>query len=182
MAPKGGVMSVRTDGAHTTPEHLFDYLKTLGIEVATVTHPPAFTVNEGEAHTGHLPGVHIKNLFLRDSKEAMWLVVAPWNRVIDLKTLPKEIGSARLSFGSPDRLQRTLGVTPGSVTPFSVINDTQRVVHVILDAWMMTQDIINAHPLINTMTTSIRSADLLKFIEATGHHPRLVDLENLGSS
>jgi Ala-tRNA(Pro) deacylase len=167
------------DGAMpVTPAQLLARLEALGIPSSTIEHPPAFTVAEGEAVMGHLPGVHIKNLFLRDAKESMWLVVAPWDRVIDLKRLPTLIGSARISFGSANRLNRVLGVQPGSVTPFAVINDTQHQVRVILDAWMMTQDIINAHPLINTMTTSLTSSNLLKFFKATGHTPRLIDLEN----
>ncbi|MHB1207061.1 MAG: prolyl-tRNA synthetase associated domain-containing protein [Rhodospirillaceae bacterium] len=161
-----------------TPARLLARLDALGIRSSTIEHPPAFTVEEGEKVMGHLPGVHIKNLFLCDAKEIMWLVVAPWDRVIDLKRLPAVIGSARISFGSANRLNRVLGVQPGSVTPFAVINDKQHQVRVVLDAWMMTQDIINAHPLINTMTTSLKSADLLKFFEATGHQPRLVNLES----
>lgn len=159
-----------------TPEDLFARLGELGIATTTVTHPPAFTVEEGESYVGHLPGVHIKNLFLCDAKKKMWLVVVPWDRRIDLKALPDKIGAARLSFGSADRLLRVLGVTPGSVTPFTVINDPERQVQVILDADVMRSELINAHPLINTMTTTIRSADLMRFLEACGHAPRVVSL------
>jgi Ala-tRNA(Pro) deacylase len=162
--------------APVTPPQLLARIKALGIPFSTLEHPPAFTVEEGEKVMGHLPGVHIKNLFLCDAKEVMWLVVAPWDRVIDLKRLPALIGSARISFGSANRLNRVLGVLPGSVTPFAVINDRQHQVRVILDAWMMGQDIINAHPLINTMTTSLKSVDLMRFFESTGHQPRLVNL------
>jgi Ala-tRNA(Pro) deacylase len=160
-----------------TPAQLLDHLRGLGIAVTTVEHPAAFTVAKGERHAGHLPGVHIKNLFLCDAKEQMWLVTAPWNRTIELKKLPALIGSARLSFGSPARLLRVLGVTPGSVTPFAVINDTQHQVRMIVDVEMMQQPIINAHPLINTMTTSIKSADLTSFLIASGHVPKHVDLQ-----
>jgi Ala-tRNA(Pro) deacylase len=163
----------------TGPQELFARLKELGIEVSTIEHPPAFTVEDGEAFAGHLPGVHIKNLFLCDAKKRMWLVVAPWDRRIDLKALPDVMGSARLSFGSPDRLKRTLGVEPGSVTPFALINDLSHQVSVVLDAWMMRQPKINAHPLVNTMTTTIAAEDLMKFIAACGHQPRLLDLERL---
>ena len=159
-----------------TPEDLFAKLADLGIETTTVTHPPAFTVEEGEQYVGHLPGVHIKNLFLCDAKKKMWLVVAPWDRKVDLKALPNKIGGGRMSFGSADRLLRVLGVTPGSVTPFTVINDPTAQVQVILDADMMKADLINAHPLINTMTTTIRAPDLTRFLVACGHQPRLVDL------
>jgi Ala-tRNA(Pro) deacylase len=159
-----------------TPDDLLARLRELAIATATVSHPPAFTVEDGERHVGHLPGVHIKNLFLCDAKKRMFLVVAPWDRRIELKSLPPVIGSGRLSFGSAERLMRVLGVTPGSVTPFAVINDPEATVQVILDAWMMSQAVINAHPLTNTMTTSIASTDLAAFIAACGHRPRIIRL------
>jgi Ala-tRNA(Pro) deacylase len=159
-----------------TPDDLFARLAALGLKTSTITHPPAFTVEEGEQHVGHLPGVHIKNLFLCDAKKKMWLVVVPWNRTIDLKKLPEKIGASRLSFGSADRLLRVLGVTPGSVTPFAILNDPGCQVQMILDAEMMRSDLINAHPLINTMTTTITAADLMTFITACGHTPRIVEL------
>jgi Ala-tRNA(Pro) deacylase len=159
-----------------TPDDLFARLAGLGISTTTLHHPPAFTVEELAAAVGHLPGVSVKNLFFADAKKKMWLVVIPSFRRIDLKKLAGVIGAARLSFGSPDRLMRVLGVTPGSVTPFAVINDPTAQVQVILDADMMTAPIINAHPLINTMTTSIAPADLMRFIQDCGHRPRLADL------
>jgi Ala-tRNA(Pro) deacylase len=162
--------------APATPQDLLAHLEKLGIQATTISHPAAFTVEDNAQHSGHLPGVHIKNLFLCDAKKQMWLVVAPHDRQIDLKALPNIIGAARLSFGSADRLLRVLGVTPGSVTPFAVINDPGRQVQMILDAWMMEQTLINAHPLINTMTTSITPADLMTFITACGHTPRVVKL------
>jgi len=159
-----------------TPVDLFARLNELGIATTTTEHAAAFTVEELSAAVGHLPGVHIKNLFLCDPKKKMWLVVAPGDRRIDLKKVAPLIGAGRLSFGSSDRLLRVLGVTPGSVTPFAVINDPTRQVQVILDKTMMNEGIINAHPLINTMTTAISSADLRRFLEACGHVPRVVDL------
>ncbi len=159
-----------------SPCELLARLDELGIASSTIEHAPAFTVHDGEEVMGHLPGVHIKNLFLCDAKKAMWLVTVPWNRQVDLKKLPGLIGAARLSFGSAERLKRVLGVEPGSVTPFATINDTTHQVQVILDAWMMAQEVINAHPLVNCMTTSLKSADLMKFFAATGHQPRLVNL------
>jgi Ala-tRNA(Pro) deacylase len=160
-----------------TPDDLFAHLDSLGIAHTTITHPAAVTVEDLEPHVAHLPGVTVKNLFLCDAKKRMWLVVVPHGRVINLKALPDRIGSARLSFGSADRLMRVLGVRPGAVTPYAVINDTGHQVQVVLDAWMMRQPLINAHPLVNTMTTTVPSADLMKFITACGHRPRLVDLE-----
>jgi Ala-tRNA(Pro) deacylase len=152
-------------------------LRALGIDTSTIAHPPAFTVEDGERYVGHLPGVHIKNLFLCDAKKRMFLVVAPWDRHIDLKALPPLIGAARLSFGSADRLLRVLGVTPGSVTPFAVINDPQAAVQVVVDAGMMNQPLINAHPLVNTMTTTIASGDLTAFLAACGHRPLIAVLD-----
>ncbi len=162
-----------------SPEDLFARLTALGIAFSTVEHAAAFTVDQGNDAIGHLPGVHIKNLFLCDAKKAMWLVVAPGDRRIDLKRLAPAIGAARLSFGSPDRLMRVLGVTPGSVTPFAVINDQAGVVQVIVDDWMMDQPVINAHPLVNTKTTSLSNIDLERFLVASGHRPRRVALDRL---
>jgi len=161
------------------PHDLFDRLTAIGVATTTIDHPPAFTVEEGEAHVGHLPGVHIKNLFLCDAKKKMWLVTVPWDQDIDLKTFPSVIGSKRLSFGSADRLLRTLGVIPGSVSPFCVINDPDATVQVVLDAWMMEQAVVIAHPLVNTKTTTIAPPDLLKFMRACGHAPRIVDFRKI---
>ncbi len=165
-----------TDMAPATPADLFARLTELNISSTTLDHPAVHTAEELAAHVGHLPGVNVRNLFFADAKKKMWLVVVPFDLPIDLKKLADVIGAARLSFGSPDRLMRVLGVTPGSVTPFAVINDHARAVQLILDAGMMRGDIINAHPLINTMTTAIKTADLLRFVEACGHPPRLIDL------
>lgn len=158
-----------------TPGDLFVFLRDLNIATKTIEHPPAYTVEDGEAHVGHLPGVHVKNLFLCDAKKRLWLVTVPWDRSVDLKALPQHIHSKRLSFGSADRLLRTLGVAPGSVSPFCVINDPDLAVQVVLDEDMIQQDLINAHPLINTKTTTIKADDLLKFLKATGHEPLIVD-------
>lgn len=159
-----------------TPTDLFVRLTELNIATTTFDHPAVHTAEELTVHVGHLPGVTVRNLFFADAKKKMWLVVVPFDLPLDLKKLTDVIGSARLSFGSPDRLMRVLGVTPGSVTPFAVINDHARAVQLVLDAGMMQADIINAHPLINTMTTAIKTADLLRFFESCGHPPRLIDL------
>jgi len=164
-----------------SPDELFARLNALGIAFTTIEHAAAFTVEQGNAATGHLPGVHIKNLFLCDAKKAMWLVVAPADRLIDLKRLAPAMGAARLSFGSPERLMRVLGVSPGSVTPFAVINDQAGAVQVFVDAWMMEQPVINAHPLVNTMTTSLSNTDLERFLVATGHRPKRIALDRLAT-
>ena len=157
-----------------TPDQLFAFLDSLGIAHKTVTHPPVFTVDEARALRGQLPGGHTKNLFLRDKKHALYLVVACEDALIDLKGLHRLLGaSGRFSFGSADLLGEVLGVTPGSVTPFSAINDTEARATVVLDAAMMEHETLNYHPLTNTMTTAISRDDLVKFLEATGHPPRI---------
>ena len=159
-----------------SPQQLFDRLAELGIDHKTVEHEAVFTVEQAKQHRGALPGHHIKNLFLRNKKEEMWLVVALEDRAIDLKRLGEMLGAGRLSFGSPERLRTYLGVEPGSVTPFSVINDTPHKVSLVLDSGLRDGGPINAHPLTNTMTSAIALPDLLRFFEATGHAPRWLDL------
>ncbi len=158
----------------TSPEQLLEHLAALGIPTVTHSHPPVFTVEESKALRGVLPGGHCKNLFLKDKKEQHWLVVALENARIEMNRLDKVIGSARLSFASPDRLWRHLGVRPGSVTPFSLINDRDRRVTVVLQQQMLEQDPLNFHPLLNDRTTAIRPDDLVRFIRAGGHEPVIV--------
>ena len=158
-------------------QDLFARLAELGIETRTVEHGPVFTVEESRELERALPGAHTKNLFLRDKKGAMWLVVALFDRDVDLKTLGPQVDArGRLSFGSADRLMRYLGVIPGSVTPFGVINDHGRQVSVALDQGLRDQEVWNAHPLDNAMTTAVRGEDMLRFLDAMGHPPRWVEL------
>lgn len=159
-----------------TPDDLFALFDRLGIRAVTHRHEPAFTVEEGHRVWGAIPGLHCKNLFLKDGKGKLWLVVAPADRRVDLKALPAKIGAARLSFGSASLLVEVLGIEPGSVTPFAVINDSGQRVSVVLDSWMMTQELVNYHPLRNDMTTTLTPAELTRFFEHTGHALRLVDL------
>jgi len=157
-----------------TPDQLFAFLDRLGIRHATVKHPPLFTVEQSQALRGQIPGGHTKNLFLRDKKYELYLVVALEDADIELKGLHRQLGaSGRFSFGSSDLLREVLGVEPGAVTPFGAINDTTARVTVVLDAAMMEHETLNYHPLVNTMTTSIARGDLVKFLEATGHVPRI---------
>lgn len=158
-----------------SPQQLFDRLQALDIAHHTVEHPPVFTVEEAKALRGNLPGHHIKNLFLRNKKEEMWLVVALEDRAVDLKRLGDVLGAGRLSFGSPDRLRRHLGVEPGSVTPLALINDPDRVVRLALDRGLAEGGPVNAHPLVNTMTSALAAEALLRFFDATGHTPRWLD-------
>jgi len=157
-----------------TPHELFAYLDTLGIAHKSVSHPPLFTVEESRALRGKIAGAHTKNLFLRDKKGTTFLVVALEDAAIELKSLHRLLGaSGRFSFGSAPLMGELLGVEPGSVTPFAVINDTGRRVAVVLDAAMMAHDLLNFHPLRNTSTTTISRQGLLRFLEAAGHQPRI---------
>jgi Ala-tRNA(Pro) deacylase len=158
-----------------TPDELFAYLDRLGIAHTTVTHAAAFTVEEARALRGRVAGAHTKNLFLKDKKGALFLVVALEEAAIELKSLHRRLGaSGRFSFGSAELLRATLGVEPGTVTPFAVLNDTDAKVSVVLDAVMMRHEILNYHPLRNTMTTTIARDDLVAFLAATGHPPRIL--------
>ncbi len=158
-----------------SPDDLFGYLDSLDIRHKTVQHRPAFTVEEARALRGQVAGGHTKNLFLRDKKGTLFLVVAPEDAVIELKSLHRMLGaSGRFSFASADTMRDVLGVEPGSVTPFAVINDTACRVTVVLDAGMMAQPALNFHPLANTATTTVSREDLVKFLASTGHVPQIV--------
>lgn len=158
-----------------TPDQLFARLDDLGIHTSTHRHPPVFTVEQARAHCGHLPGEHCKNLFLKDKNGHLWLVVTRDSRDVDIKALQKAIGAARLSFGKPELLMEVLGVSPGGVTPFALINDRDQRVTVVLDAEMMAAPTLNYHPLSNEATTAIAPDDLRRFIAACGHEPIELD-------
>lgn len=156
---------------------LFALLDRLGIETRTFAHPPLFTVEQSKAARGEIGGAHTRNLFLKDRKDAYFLLTVEEDAEIDLKQVHRLIGAAsRVSFGRPEMLMELLGVSPGAVTVFGLINDTQRRVKLLLDAGLMTHAVINAHPLTNEATTSIAAADLLRFAEATGHAPSILKL------
>ena len=163
-----------------TPDDLFAALDSLGIKHSTIKHPPLFTVDQARELRGQIAGGHTKNLFLRDKKGALFLVVALEDAVIDLKGLHRLLGaSGRFSFGSADLLREVWGVAPGSVTPFGAINDVDTRVTVVLDAAMMEHTLLNYHPLVNTMTTAIARDDLVRFLEWTGHQPRVEKVSGL---
>lgn len=157
-----------------TREELFQRLSSLGIETTTVEHTAVYTVEESQAVCGNIPGGHCKNLFLKDKKGQLWLVVTLEDAEVNLKTLPGVIGAARISFGKADLLMEVLGVEPGSVTPFALINDEESRVKVVLDERMMQHDQLNYHPLKNTATTTIGSGDLVEFIKSCGHEPQII--------
>jgi Ala-tRNA(Pro) deacylase len=157
-------------------QDLFDRLADLGIKTTTLEHPPVFTVAESGELERQLSGAHTKNLFLKDEDGLLFLLVAMSSTRVDLKGLARTLGAGRLSFGKPELLLDTLGVPPGSVTAFAVINDMAQRVHLIIDADLMQHETINCHPLENTATTSIGREDLLRFFQACGHEPRIVAL------
>ena len=153
---------------------LMQRFELLAISVTTQDHVPVYTVDEARLAHGDIAGGHCKNLFCKDEKGVLWLIVALEDSRINLKTAPAKIGSRRLSFGKPDLLMEVLGVEPGSVTPFGLINDRENRVNVILDATMMALPILNFHPLRNDASTSISSGDLVKFIQSCGHTPKII--------
>ena len=154
-----------------TDRELFARLDALGIAHKTYEHAAVFTVEESRAACAHVPGGHTKNLFLKDRKGSLWLVVAREELRVDLNALSKVLDAPRFSFGSAELLIAGLGVPPGSVTPFSLINDRQGKVRVVLDEAMLALDPLNFHPLRNDRTTAITASDLLKFVRDTGHEP-----------
>ncbi|WP_321344030.1 prolyl-tRNA synthetase associated domain-containing protein [Breoghania sp.] len=158
-----------------TREDLMTRFKELGIETSTIEHERVFTVAESSKLDRELEGGHTKNLFVKDKKGRLFLVVALADATIDLKHLHKVIGAqGRVSFGNAELLEEVLGVTPGSVTPFALINDAGQRVTPVLDAAMMEYDTLNYHPLSNDATTSISREDLLVFVRACGHEPQIL--------
>ncbi len=162
-----------------TPETLIDRLGEAGYESTTVRHPPLFTVADAVKLRGNIDGRHTKNLFLKDKKDNYFLVTLGEDRVVDLKQLHKQIGAAsRLSFGKPEELMEYLGILPGSVSAFAVVNDTGGHVEAIFDQELMDHRLINAHPLTNEATTTIATEALIAFMTECGHAPRILPLSS----
>lgn len=159
---------------------LFAFFDAHGIAHRTHRHQRVFRVDEGHEIKAALPGAHTKNLFLKDARGQLWLISALGETAIDLKRLPAAIGSGRLSFGSPDRLFDALGVVPGSVTAFALINDSARRVRFVLDRALLDHEIVNFHPLSNDATTAVSREDFLKFLAALGVESRIVDFSTVG--
>ncbi|WP_018699065.1 prolyl-tRNA synthetase associated domain-containing protein [Amorphus coralli] len=154
---------------------LLDRLAARGIEAPTTDHPAVFTVGESEDLHDRIPGGHSKNLFLKDKKDRVFLVSVLADATVDLKRIHTLIGAqGRVSFGKPELLMELLGVAPGSVTPFGIVNDGDGRVTVILDAGLMAHDVVNFHPLENTATTSIGRDDLIRFLTEEGHPPQVL--------
>jgi len=155
---------------------LYQLLGALNIAWKTYEHVPVFTVGEADAVHAQIPGGHTKNLFLKDRKGGLWLVVLRSDLRVDLNALAKQLGAPRFSFGSAELLAATLGIEPGSVTPFALINDKSRQVRVVLDEGMLALEPLNFHPLRNDRTTAIAPGDLLAFVRYSGHEPIIAKL------
>jgi Ala-tRNA(Pro) deacylase len=188
--PANDSVRATTEGPHMTADksddtkagedELYALLDANGIAYAHHTHPPLFTVADSQALRGELPGGHVKNMFMKDKKGAIWLATCLEDRQIRIRDLEKEIGAKGLSFGKEELLWETLGVRPGAVTPFGLLNDQEsRRVQVALDARMLERDPLNFHPLHNEATTAISTEGFLKFLALTGHQPVLVDFDRL---
>ncbi|MCF4167490.1 prolyl-tRNA synthetase associated domain-containing protein [Zavarzinia compransoris] len=167
----------RYDGAMAlTDTELLAQLDALGIPHRTVAHEAAHTVEEARRHRGTLPGGHAKNLFLKDRKGGFWLVVAEEEVRVDITAIEKHLGAPRLSFASAEAMVALLGVEPGSVTPFALANESAADVRLVLDSGLAALDPLNFHPLRNDRTTAIGRDDFLRFLEAVGHAPVMVDV------
>lgn len=169
-----------TQPAKASEDDLYAFLETLGVRWTRHGHPPLFTVEESQALRGELPGGHCKNMFLKERKGGYWLAVCLEDRAIRIKHLEKAAGAKRLSFGDEAALWDLLGVRPGAVTPYALINDREaRAVRLILDRQMLEHEILNFHPLHNEATIAISTGDLMRFFAATGHEPVVVDFDAL---
>jgi Ala-tRNA(Pro) deacylase len=162
-----------------TAADLYARFDAMGIAWKTMEHAPVFRVEEGREIKAAMPGGHTKNLFLKDARDQLWLISALGESVIDLKTLHKVIGSTRLSFGRAELMEEALGVTPGSVTVFALINDTAHRIRLVLDAGLFRHEVVNFHPLTNDATTAIASRDLDRFVRGLGYDPIIVDFADL---
>lgn len=162
-----------------TDSDLLATLDALGIAHRTHDHDPAHTVEAAQALRGDMPGGHAKNLFLKDRKGGLWLAVVEENTRVDLTALEKFLGAPRLSFGPAETMVAVLGITPGSVTPFALANESAAAVRLVLDEGLMAFETLHFHPLRNDRTTAIGRDDFLRFLQAVGHAPVMADVARL---
>jgi Ala-tRNA(Pro) deacylase len=156
---------------------VFDLLAKLGIHARTYEHEAYFTVAQSRLAHHTMPGAHTKNLFVKDKASVLYLITAEAESPLDLKTMDKVIGAkGRLSFASAEQMMEHLGITPGSVSPLALVNDTAGAVRFVIEKKLLSAALINVHPLINTRTTALPPRDLIRFLEATGHAPLALDL------
>ena len=160
---------------------IYEFLDNGNIEYQRFDHPPVFTVEDVHRLTPDLPGAKTKNLFLRDKKGSRhFLVVVPADKRINLKALPKVLESSKISFGSPDRLMENLRVTPGSVSLFAIVNDQKNKVEVIIDESLWASEAFQFHPLVNTSTLVISRNSIKRFLAATGHEVKILEIPAQG--
>jgi Ala-tRNA(Pro) deacylase len=175
-------MPAPDDFSRAPEKPLFALLDRLGTRVTTRTHAKVFTVAESEHVKVDMPGGHTKNLFLKDKSGQLVLVCALGSSVLPLNQLHRQIGTQRLSFTDAPLLWEALGVTPGSVTGFAILNDAAQRVRLVLDEALLAHETLNFHPLRCDMTTAISRADFLGFAEATGHTVTRIDFTKLAAS
>jgi len=145
-------------------------LEELGIAFTRHEHPPVATVEEAERHWAGIDATHCKNLFLRNQKgNRHYLVVVGHTKRVDLRAVADQIGDGKLSFGSPERLMTHLGLTPGSVSPFGLINDHGHQVRVVIDRDLKAATRLSFHPNINTVTLTVAAPDFARFLESSGN-------------
>jgi Ala-tRNA(Pro) deacylase len=179
--PKRGAMPAPDDFTRAPELAVFAMLDRLGIRTATVSHPKVFTVAESQLVKAELPGGHTKSLFMRDKTGQLVLICALASSQLPLNQLHKSLGTQRLSFADAPTLWDVLGVTPGSVTGFALLNDQAKQVRFVADEALLAYETLNFHPLRNDMTTSISRADFLGFVEATGHTVTRIDFTKLSA-
>ena len=172
----GGSVGGRCAVPNEPVQRLLDTLATLGVGYARFDHPAVFTCAEAElAVLADAGGAHTKNLFLRDQKgRRHWLLVTDCAKQVDLRGLAPLLGADRLSLASPDRLARLLGLTPGSVTVFGLLNDPGHEVELVIDRSVSEAPAWRCHPLTNTATLVVSRGDIDRFLAATGHRPAIV--------
>ncbi|MEE2661877.1 MAG: prolyl-tRNA synthetase associated domain-containing protein [Pseudomonadota bacterium] len=170
------IKATQTMPGMATTDDLFALLEKFDIPTKTHAHPPVRTVQENRSLRGTLPGTHCKTLFFKDKKEFFWLCAMEETLPLNIRTLADLVGSARLSFAKPERVKSKLGVEPGAISPFALINNPQSDINMIFDATLMAAKVVNFHPLVNDRTTAINPNDLVRFLQACGHSPVHIDL------
>ena len=176
LRPTGSAAHFRPRMDHPVQtDDLFRFLDRLEIEHVTVEHPPFFTMEDGDRWQGKIPGMRCKNLFLKDKRNRVWLALVPSDKRVDLARLEKMGGAPKLSFAKPELLHEILGLSPGSVTPFGLLNDVHRRVTLIVDEEVQASEWVNFHPLYNAASTALRFTDLMRFVRALGYEPLVLD-------
>ena len=156
---------------------IYKVLEELGISYKKYEHPPVFTVEEADRHRGEMQGGTTKNLFLRNKKgKRHYLLVLESDRKVDIKKMQELLGESSLSFASPERLMKYLGLEPGSVSPFGIINDEAGEVIVVMDAGLLRHETVHYHPNVNTATLAVSREDFQRFLDQSGNEVRVLEL------